>query len=116
MGAPLLVNVLILCCLPVIDKLAYIPTAVICDGLFLYMGITGLWGNQFFERLKLLFTDPALYPELHFSYDELPKSRMHVFTIAQLIVVAVLFAVAKSPIAVAFPVFLVSSIPFRMFL
>lgn len=114
--APLLVNVLILCCLPIIGQLAYIPTAVICDGLFLYMGITGLSGNFFFERLKLLITDTALYPTMHFSYDEVPKSRMHVFTLAQLIVVAVLFAVAKSPIAVFFPVFLVSSIPFRMFL
>lgn len=108
-----MVNVLILCCLPIIGKFQYVPTAVICDGLFLFMGISGLSGNQLFERLKLMITDPDLYPELPFSEEEVPRKQMHVFTLFQLMVVVVLFAVAKSPIALAFPVFLVSSIPLR---
>jgi len=114
--APLLVNVLILACLPIIDKFKFIPTAVICDGLFLFMGISGLPGNQCFERLKLIVTDPALYPELPWTVDEVPRAKMHFFTMVQVGVVAVLFAVAKSPIALAFPVFLVASIPLRAFL
>ncbi|CAG0891454.1 unnamed protein product [Darwinula stevensoni] len=36
--------------------LAYIPTAVL-DGLFLYMAVTALNGNQMFERITLLFTE-----------------------------------------------------------
>ena len=36
--------------------MAYIPTAVL-DGLFLYMAITSLSGNQMFERITLLFME-----------------------------------------------------------
>jgi hypothetical protein len=114
--SPLLVNVLILACLPMIGDLKKIPTAVICDGLFLVMGISGLPGNELFERVKLLFTEPALYPPMHFSFEQVPISRMHVFTLFQLSFVAILYVVARSPIALAFPVFLITSIPARMLL
>jgi hypothetical protein len=114
--APFLVNALILVVLPVISKLKYIPTAIICDGLFLYMGLSGLPGNQLFERIKLLFTEETLYPPLYFTKDEVPRKQMHVFTLFQTLCVGVLFGVSRSPIAVAFPVFLVSSIPLRMYL
>ena len=36
--------------------MAYIPTAVL-NGLFLYMAITSLNGNQMFERITLLFME-----------------------------------------------------------
>ena len=36
--------------------LEYIPTPVL-DGLFLYLAITALYGNQMFERFTLLFTE-----------------------------------------------------------
>ncbi|PRD38885.1 UNVERIFIED_CONTAM: Sodium bicarbonate transporter-like protein 11 [Trichonephila clavipes] len=39
--------------------MAYIPTAVL-DGLFLYMAITSLNGNQMFERITLLFMEQVL--------------------------------------------------------
>ena len=36
--------------------LQYIPPAVL-DGLFLYLAVTALAGNQLFERIMLLFTE-----------------------------------------------------------
>lgn len=49
--------------------MAYIPTAVL-NGLFLYMAITSLNGNQMFERITLLFMEQVL--ERHFR--TLPKT------------------------------------------
>uniref|UniRef100_A0A6V0FJW7 Bicarbonate transporter-like transmembrane domain-containing protein n=1 Tax=Zooxanthella nutricula TaxID=1333877 RepID=A0A6V0FJW7_9DINO len=112
--APLLVNVLVLVCLPVIGTLRYIPTAVICDGLFLFMGLSGLPGNQLFERVMMFFTEDL--PAMHFTSDEVPTWKMHIFTMVQGLYVVALFFVSRSPIALAFPVVLVSSIPVRMLL
>ncbi|KAF6004690.1 solute carrier 4 [Cyanidiococcus yangmingshanensis] len=39
-----------------------IPVAVI-SGLFLYMGRRMMSGNEFLRRIRLLFVDPALYPD-----------------------------------------------------
>lgn len=114
--APLLVNVLVLAALPKIEELKLIPTAVICDALFLFMGLSGLPGNELFERLKLIFTEEKLYPALKWTKEDVPYKRMHVFTIIQACFVGLLFGVSRSPIALAFPVFLVITIPVRMFL
>jgi hypothetical protein len=111
--APFLVNVLILICLPLIWELRIMPTSVISDALFLFMGATGLPGNDLWERFKLMFTESSLYPPLHFSQEEVPRSRMHIFTIVQVLCVAVLYAVSRSAIAVAFPIFLVLTVPVK---
>lgn len=112
--APFMVNLLVLIFLPIIDQLKIVPTAVICDALFLFMGLSGLPGNELFERLKLIFTEEALYPPLKWTKEEVPPIRMHLFTLIQFSYVGLLFGVSRSPIALAFPVFLVLSIPTRM--
>merc|ERR1719331_1002270 len=71
------------------------------------MGVTGLPGNQLFERMKLVFSEPALYPPLPFTRAEVPLFQMHLFTAIQFLGAAVLFIVEESPIALAFPIFLV---------
>lgn len=114
--SPLLVNLLVLATLPVIGELKYLPTAVICDALFLFMGLSGLPGNELFERIKLIFTQEALYPPLKWTKEDVPRMKMHLFTFIQLSFVGILFGVSRSSIALAFPVFLIASIPTRMLL
>ena len=45
--------------------LKYIPKAVL-DGLFLYMAITSLYGNQLFERALLLIKEQVSNPTAFF--------------------------------------------------
>ncbi|CAM9914464.1 unnamed protein product [Choristocarpus tenellus] len=45
------------------SQLAQIPLAVTM-GLFLYLGVGGLQGNQLWDRTKLLITDPKLRPDV----------------------------------------------------
>lgn len=40
----------------ILNFLSYIPTPVLY-GLFLYVGVTALYGNQLFERIMLLITE-----------------------------------------------------------
>merc|ERR1711988_1784630 len=91
--------------------MSVLPYCVICDALFLFMGITGLPGNQLFERMKLAVTEPALYPQLPFSKDEVPLFQMHMFTALQFAAAAILFIVEQSVIALGFPIFLILTIP-----
>jgi hypothetical protein len=105
--SPLIVMGLIVASLSVVGSMTALPFCIICDALFLFMGVTGLPGNQLFERMKLVFTEPALYPPLPFTRAEVPLFQMHLFTAIQFAAAAVLFIVEESPIALAFPIFLV---------
>ena len=44
------------------EPLSYIPRPVL-DGLFLYVAITALFGNQFFERILLLITEQVKHQD-----------------------------------------------------
>lgn len=47
--------------------LAYIPRPVL-DGLFIYVAITALYGNQLFDRILLFFTE-QVSPLNGYNYD-----------------------------------------------
>jgi len=111
--SPLIVGSFIVASLAVVGSMSSLPYCIICDALFLFMGVTGLPGNQLFERMKLAVTETALYPPLPFSQDDVPLLQMHLFTAVQFAAVAVLFIVEKSVIALAFPIFLILLIPLR---
>lgn len=49
-------NILIALSLLILSVLSYIPTPVLY-GLFLYIAVTALTGNQMFERVMLLITE-----------------------------------------------------------
>ncbi len=92
----------------------HIPTAVLL-GLFLYMGINSLGGNQLWERVKLLAMEPAHYPKTHYVR-RVRIGRIHVFTGIQLIGLTVLWVVKASAAALLFPLFIALLVPLRMML
>jgi sodium borate transporter 11 len=94
--------------------LMYIPTAVL-DGLFLYMAITALNGNQMFERVTLLFMEQAAYPPNHYIR-RCPQRKIHTFTFCQLVQLGLMCFFGFSPwpyIKMVFPVIILLLLPIR---
>ena len=93
---------------PVLRK---VPFAVLF-GVFLYMGVSGMNGIQFFDRLKLFIMPTKHHPSV--SYVKKMKTwRMHLFTILQLLGLVILWVVKSSAAALAFPFFVMAMIPYR---
>ena len=91
--------------------LKMIPMAVLY-GLFLFMGVVSMAGNQFFERLRLWLMDSSLYPTTHYIR-RVPIWTIHRFTLLQLICLIVLALVEVTPLGILFPLFLVLLVPVR---
>lgn len=91
--------------------LAMIPMAVLY-GLFFFMGIVSLSGNQFVGRLSLWLTDPDLYPATHYIR-RVPMGTIHMFTLLQLACLTVLGIVEVTPAGMLFPLFLLLLVPVR---
>uniref|UniRef100_A0A665U247 Anion exchange protein n=1 Tax=Echeneis naucrates TaxID=173247 RepID=A0A665U247_ECHNA len=82
-------------------------------GIFLYMGITSLSGIQMWDRMLLLITPKKYHPSEAYATRVKPL-RMHLFTLIQLVCLAVLWAVKMSPFSLALPFVLILTIPLRM--
>lgn len=111
--SPLLIHALIGVSLMATSLLREIPMAVLY-GLFLYMGIASMRGNQFFERLRLWLTDPARVPGDHFAR-AVPSKVTHLFTAVQLGCLVSLWFVKTSPFGILFPLFIALLVPIREF-
>ncbi len=111
---PLAIHLLIGGSLLLLPLLKVVPMAVLY-GLFLYMGIVSMAGNQFFERLQLWLTDPSLYPSTHYIR-RVPQRVIHAFTAVQLGCLAVLWAVKASVLGILFPLFIALLVPVRLLL
>lgn len=107
----IVIHLLIGCSLLLLPLLKYIPLSVLF-GLFLYMGIVSMKGNQFFERLSLWATDPDLYPRSHYVR-RVPWTTMHLFTGIQLLCLVVLWIVKTSNWGLLFPLFIAILVPVR---
>lgn len=94
--------------------IGYIPMAVLF-GLFLYMGLASLAGNQFFDRLMLLVTDPKLYPKTHYT-KLVPKKWIHRFTFIQLLCFVILWVLKASRFGILFPLMIAALVPINMLL
>ncbi|VDD93514.1 unnamed protein product [Enterobius vermicularis] len=94
--------------------LQLIPTSVL-HGLFLYMALTSLSGNEMFERLLLLITEQQAYPPTHYIR-RVPQRKVHLFTTCQLTQLIILCAFGFSPypfIEMIFPIVCFLFLPVR---
>jgi mannitol/fructose-specific phosphotransferase system IIA component (Ntr-type) len=108
------IHLLIGCSLLLLPYLKEIPMAILY-GLFLFMGIVSMKGNQLFERLSLWIMDTSLYPRNHYT-QRVPRWTMHLFTLIQLICLTVLLVVKVSPVGILFPLFIALLVPVRLLL
>jgi len=93
--------------------LKLVPFSVLF-GVFLYMGVCGITGVQFFDRVFLCFMPVKHHPPVSYVQN-VKTSRMVLFTVLQALGLVVLWVVKSiSAIALAFPFFVVLMIPYRM--
>ncbi|KAH7331970.1 hypothetical protein KP509_20G061200 [Ceratopteris richardii] len=109
----ILIHVCVGVSLSLLSVLRLVPMPVI-DGIFLYMGVTSLAGNQFVERLQLWFCDPEMYPR-HDFIRTVPKAILHSFTALQLACVTALWALKHSPYGMTFPLLILALMPVRKY-
>ncbi|XP_042837701.1 electrogenic sodium bicarbonate cotransporter 4 isoform X6 [Panthera tigris] len=94
--------------------LKYIPLPVLY-GVFLYMGVASLNGIQFWERCKL-FLMPAKHQPDHAFLRHVPLRRIHLFTLVQILCLAVLWILKSTMAAIIFPVMILGLIIVRRLL
>uniref|UniRef100_A0A8C7L6V0 Anion exchange protein n=1 Tax=Oncorhynchus kisutch TaxID=8019 RepID=A0A8C7L6V0_ONCKI len=86
--------------------LQYIPMPVLY-GVFLYMGVASLAGIQFWERIKLYLMPAKHQPDFSFLR-HVPLRRVHLFTLVQIICLAVLWTLKSTVAAIIFPVMVIT--------
>ncbi|XP_024020057.1 boron transporter 1 [Morus notabilis] len=108
-------------CVAAMPVLKKIPTSVLW-GYFAFMAIESLPGNQFWERILLLFTAPSrrykVLEDYHATFVEtVPFKTIATFTIIQTIYLFICFGLTWVPIAgVMFPLMIMLLIPARQYL
>ncbi|KAK9950463.1 hypothetical protein M0R45_005953 [Rubus argutus] len=107
-------------CVAAMPLLKKIPTSVLW-GYFAFMAIESLPGNQFWERILLLFTAPSrrykVLEEYHATFVEtVPFKTIAMFTIFQTVYLLICFGLTWVPIAgVMFPLMIMLLVPVRQY-
>ncbi|KAH7836751.1 hypothetical protein Vadar_005242 [Vaccinium darrowii] len=108
-------------CVAAMPFLKMIPTSVLW-GYFAFMAIESLPGNQFWERILLLFTAPSrrykVLEEYHATFVEtVPFKAIALFTLFQTAYLLICFGITWIPIAgVLFPLMIMLLVPARQYL
>jgi len=91
--------------------LKQVPFAVLF-GVFLYMGVSGMNGIQWWDRMLLCLMPIKHHPSV--TYVKRVRTwRMVLFTFLQALGLGLLWYIKSSPAALAFPIFVVMMIPYR---
>lgn len=107
-------------CVAAMPLLKKIPTSVLW-GYFAFMAIESLPGNQFWERILLLFTAPSrrykVLKEYHATFVEtVPFKTIAIFTVFQTVYLLLCFGLTWIPIAgVLFPLLIMLLVPVRQY-
>lgn len=80
-------------------------------GLFLYLGITSLAGNEMWERITRIFQDKKIAPKTRYSM--VPQNVKNLFTIVQVACLSMMLWIKSSSIGVLFPVIIAMLAPLR---
>lgn len=110
----LAIHIMLGLALGLLGVLKMVPMAVLY-GLFLFMGVVSMKGNQLFERLSLWAMDSDLYPPTHYIR-RVPNRRIHLFTAIQLLCLVILWITKASAIGILFPLFIALLVPVRFLL
>ncbi|XP_010251206.1 PREDICTED: probable boron transporter 2 [Nelumbo nucifera] len=108
-------------CIAAMPLLKKIPTSVLW-GYFAFMAIESLPGNQFWERILLLFTAPSrrykVLEEYHATFVEtVPFKTITTFTLFQTVYLLMCFGITWIPIAgVLFPLLIMLLVPVRQYI
>ncbi|XP_047425456.1 electrogenic sodium bicarbonate cotransporter 4 isoform X4 [Mugil cephalus] len=94
--------------------LQFIPMPVLY-GVFLYMGVASLSGIQFWERIKLYLMPAKHQPDFSFLR-HVPLRRVHLFTLVQIVCLAVLWILKSTFLAIIFPVMILGLMVVRKLL
>uniref|UniRef100_A0A8C3MCG7 Solute carrier family 4 member 11 n=1 Tax=Geospiza parvula TaxID=87175 RepID=A0A8C3MCG7_GEOPR len=94
--------------------LQWIPKPVLF-GLFLYIALTSIDGNQLFERVALLLKEQTAYPPTHYIR-RVPQRKIHYFTGLQVLQLLILCGFGMSPMPymkMIFPLIMIGMVPIR---
>ncbi|OPJ88286.1 anion exchange protein 4 isoform B [Patagioenas fasciata monilis] len=91
--------------------LKHIPMPVLY-GVFLYMGVAALNSIQLTDRVRLLLMPAKHQPDLAYLR-HVPLRRVHLFTIIQLLCLALLWVLKSTMAAIIFPVMLLALVGIR---
>ncbi|PRQ39559.1 putative bicarbonate transporter [Rosa chinensis] len=117
----LLQAIIVGACVGAMPFLKKIPTSVLW-GYFAFMAVESLPGNQFWERILLLFTAPSrrykVLEEYHATFVEtVPFKMIAAFTVFQTVYLLVCFGITWIPIAgVLFPLMIMLLVPVRQYI
>ncbi|RNA30529.1 Sodium-driven chloride bicarbonate [Brachionus plicatilis] len=106
------VFLLIGCSIFITEILSYIPMAVLY-AIFMYMGVTPMGELEFFQRIQLLLMPKKHQPDLVYLR-HVRLSRVHLFTIIQLICLVILFILKMNKkVSITFPLMVLALVFIR---
>ncbi|XP_051514910.1 solute carrier family 4 member 11-like [Myxocyprinus asiaticus] len=97
--------------------LQWIPKPVLY-GLFLYIALTSIDGNQMCDRMALLLKEQTSYPPTHYIR-RVPQRKVHYFTGLQIVQLIILCTFGMYPLPymkMIFPLLMIMLIPIRNYL